>query len=59
VPVFTQPFADVLDRHLTYWRPTAQLPRLVVDHPIQNVADRELALRVDHIVAGVLALLPE
>lgn len=53
----TEPFVDVLERHLSHWRPEATFPRIVLDHPIQNVSDALLERRAEQIVEGVERLL--
>ncbi len=57
VPILTQPFAGVLDRILSCYQLTEPMPRIVIEHPLQNVDDDALAARARHIVAGVEALL--
>lgn len=56
--VLTEPFADVMDRLLTYYRPEQTMPVGVVAHPIQNVTEAELDERAAHIVALIEPHLP-
>jgi hypothetical protein len=58
VSVFTAPFTGVLDRHLTHWRPVAAFPRIVVDHPLQNLDDAALEARAQQIAQAALGYLP-
>jgi hypothetical protein len=52
------PFTRVLERHLTHWRPAGEFPKIVISHPIQNVADAVLCAQADAMVALALGFLP-
>jgi hypothetical protein len=56
--VLTTPFADVLARHLTYYAPDQPMPYGVIDHPIQNISNEELARRAEQLVAVIEDHLP-
>jgi len=56
--VFTSPFSDVLDRHLSHWKPAREFPRILVDHPLQNLSDADLEARARQIALAALAFLP-
>jgi hypothetical protein len=57
VPILTRPFADVLDRILSYYQTTEPMPRIVIDHPLQNIDDAALAERARQIAGAVELLL--
>lgn len=57
VPVLTTAFSDVLDRILGRYTTDVPMPRIIVDHPLQNVTPAALQARAEQIAAGVLALL--
>jgi hypothetical protein len=56
--VLTTPFTEVLERHLTHWRPDGEFPKIVIAHPIQNVTDDALCAQADALAALALAFLP-
>ena len=47
----------MLAEHLTAWLPDQPLPSVVLDHPIQDMPEAELARRAHQLVDGVMALL--
>jgi hypothetical protein len=56
--VLTTPFTEVLDRHLTHWRPDGEFPKIVVAHPIQNAASDVLNAQADLLARLALGFLP-
>jgi len=56
--VLTAPFYQVLERHLTHWRPERPFPTIIIEHPIQNVPEEHLLAQARAMVKGALAFLP-
>lgn len=56
--MLTTPFTEVLERHLSHWRPDGEFPKIVIAHPIQNAAEPELRAQAEVLVARALELLP-
>lgn len=57
MPILTQPFAEVLDRILSHYQLDRPMPRIIVDHPIQNVGGDLLRARAEQIARAVVSLL--
>ncbi len=56
--VLTEPFEDVLARHMTYYVPDRAMPFGVLTHPIQNISDADLESRAEQLAALIEAHLP-
>ncbi|HET7506327.1 MAG TPA: hypothetical protein VFK02_35150 [Kofleriaceae bacterium] len=55
--ILTQPFEEVLDRIMSYYQADQPLPRIVIEHPLQNVAPEVLAQRASRIADEVERML--
>jgi hypothetical protein len=55
--MLTQPFADQVDRCMTYQPSDRSLPTIVVDHPTQMVEDDVLHRRAEQIANAIQRLL--
>jgi hypothetical protein len=58
VSVYSTEFERVLERHLTHWRLSGPFPRVIVEHPIQNVSPEALEERARAMVRAILQHLP-
>ena len=57
-PVLTAPFAEVLPRVSSIWQPDSALPRIVLEHPIQDLDDAGIERRAEDLVREIELLLP-
>jgi hypothetical protein len=53
----TRPFEEVLDRILSYYKADRPLPRIVIEHPLQNLAADRLAQRALQIADAIEQML--
>ena len=53
LPLLTRPFVGTVDRISSYWKPDRELPVIAVDHPMQNISNRELEHRAEQIADQV------
>ena len=47
--ILTQPFADQIERVMTYHQSDQPLPAIILDHPVQNIGPAEIHARATQI----------